>query len=119
MLIYICLDELVKSKSPTRSDKPGLPPEAKTISKEFGDYLSTRVKKTGIADLSRNIQTFIDKVHKRVELLPIEEISAMVQNFYHALARRLETHENFAGLQEEERTKICDLTERCLNNSHK
>jgi len=107
-------DELVKSRSPTRSEKPSLPPEAKTISKEFGDYLSTRVKKTGIADLSRNIQSFIDKINKRVEILPIEEISAMVQNFYQALSRRLETHENFTGLQEEERSKICDLTERYI-----
>ena len=64
--------------------------------------------------ISRNIQGFIEKVHKRVEILPIEEISAMVQNFYQALARRLETHENFAGLQEEERTTICDLTERLV-----
>ena len=112
IIYFLFLDELVKSRSPTRSEKPSLPPEAKTISKEFGDYLSTRVKKTGIADLSRNIQSFIDKINKRVEILPIEEISAMVQNFYQALSRRLETHENFTGLQEEERSKICDLTER-------
>ena len=71
-----------------------------------------RVKKTGVADLSRNIQNFMEKVHKRVEILPIEEISAMVQNFYQALSKRLETHDNFAGLEEDERTKICDLTER-------
>ena len=54
----------------------------------------------------------MEKVHKRVEILPIEEISAMVQNFYQALSKRLETHDNFAGLDEDERTKICDLTER-------
>lgn len=54
----------------------------------------------------------MEKVHKRVEILPIEEISAMVQNFYQALSKRLETHDNFAGLEEDERTKICDLTER-------
>jgi len=107
-------DEIVKSRSPTRSDKPILPPEAKTISKEFADYLSPRVKKAGIADLSRNIQSFIEKVHKRVEILPIEEISVMVQNFYQALAKRLEVHENFSGLSEEERSHICDLTERYI-----
>ena len=104
--------EIVKSRSQTRSDKPSLPPEAKTISKEFADYLSPRVKKAGIADLSRNIQSFIEKVHKRVEVLPIEEISVMVQNFYQALSRRLEVHENFSGLSEDERNHICDLTER-------
>merc|ERR1740123_428341 len=38
----------------------------------------------------------------------------MVQNFYQALSKRLETHDNFAGLEEDERTKICDLTERYL-----
>jgi len=107
-------DEIVKSRSPTRSDKPSLPPEAKTISKEFADYLSPRVKKAGIADLSRNIQSFIEKVHKRVEVLPIEEISVMVQNFYQALSRRLEVHENFSGLSEDERNHICDLTERYI-----
>jgi len=107
-------DEIVKSRSPTRADKPNLPPEAKTISKEFADYLSPRVKKAGIADLSRNIQSFIEKVHKRVEILPIEEISVMVQNFYQALAKRLEIHENFAGLSDEERSHICDLTERYI-----
>merc|ERR1719369_1594486 len=107
-------DEIVKARSPTRADKPSLPPEAKTISKEFADYLSPRVKKAGIADLSRNIQSFIEKVHKRVEVLPIEEISVMVQNFYQALSRRLEVHENFSGLSEDERIRICDLTERYI-----
>ena len=47
-----------------------------------------------------------------MESLPIEEISVMVQNFYQALSKRLEGHENFAGLTEEERAHICDLTER-------
>ena len=108
------LDELVKSKSPSRDSKPSFPPEAKSVSREFGEYLNGRVKKAGIADLSRNIQSFIEKVHKRVELLPIEEVSVMVQNFYQALAKRLESHENFAGLREEERSMICDLTERYL-----
>ena len=70
------------------------------------------MKKAGIADLSRNIQSFIEKVHKRVEILPIEEMSAMVQSFYQALAKRLETHENFVGLSDEERKRICNLTER-------
>ena len=70
------------------------------------------MKKAGIADLSRNIQSFIEKVHKRVEVLPIEEISVMVQNFYQALSRRLEVHENFSGLSEDERGHICDMTER-------
>merc|ERR1719369_2001088 len=107
-------DEIVKARSPTRADKPSLPPEAKTISKEFADYLSPRVKKAGIADLSRNIQSFIEKVHKRVEVLPIEEISVMVQNFYQALSRRLEVHENFSGLSEDERSRICDMTERYI-----
>ena len=111
---HLILDELVKSKSPTRESKPSLPPEAKSVGREFGEYLSPRVKKAGIADLSRNIQSFIEKVHKRVEILPIEEVAVMVQNFYQALAKRLETHENFQGLTEEERSKICDLTERYL-----
>ena len=94
------------------SEKPSLSPEAKIISRELRDYLSTRVKKTGIAELSKNIQSFIDMINKRVEVLPIEEISSIVQNFYQALSWRLETHENFNGLQEEERSHICDLTER-------
>lgn len=29
-----------------------------------------------------------------------------------ALNRRLETHDNFVGLTEDERTHICDLSER-------
>ena len=99
-------------RSPTRQDRLSLPPEAETIRKEFGKYITARVKKTGVADLSRIIQNFIEKVHKSVELFPIEEISVMVQNFYRALSERLETHDNFARLEEEERTKICDLTER-------
>ena len=74
--------------------------------------MKSRVRGAGITDLSRNIQSFIDKVHRKVEVLPIEEMSSMVQNFYQALARRLETHENFTGLGEEERGVICDMTER-------
>merc|ERR1719153_1188486 len=68
-------DELVKARSPTRADRPSLPPEAKAVSSQFADYLKTRVKAAGITDLSRNIQSFIEKVHKRVEMLPIEEVS--------------------------------------------
>ena len=52
------------------------------MSSQFAEYLKTRVKSMGITDLSRNIQSFIEKVHKRVEVLPIEELAAMVQNFY-------------------------------------
>jgi len=107
-------DELAKARSPTRADRPALPPEAKAISGQFAEFLKTRVKSVGITDLSRNIQSFIDKVHKRVESLPIEQVSVMVQNFYQALARRLETHENFVGLTEEERGRISDLTERYI-----
>ena len=100
------------------------------MSAQFAEFLKTRVKSVGITDLSRNIQSFIDKVHKRVETLPIEQVSVMVQNFYQvsnfkvvpcgnfklvldqALNRRLETHDNFVGLTEDERTHICDLSER-------
>ena len=124
------LDELAKARSPTRADRPSLPPEAKAVSAQFAEFLKTRVKSVGITDLSRNIQSFIDKVHKRVETLPIEQVSVMVQNFYQvsnfkvvpcgnfklvldqALNRRLETHDNFVGLTEDERTHICDLSER-------
>ena len=76
------LDELAKARSPTRADRPSLPPEAKAVSAEFAEFLKTRVKSIGITDLSRNIQSFIDKVHKRVDTLPIEQVSVMVQNFY-------------------------------------
>jgi hypothetical protein len=107
-------DELVKSRSPTRADRPALPPEAKAVSSQFADYLKTRVRTAGITDLSRNIQSFIEKVHKRVEVLPIEELSVMVQTFYQALAKRLETHDNFVGLTAEERQTICDLSERYI-----
>ena len=91
-------DELAKARSPTRADRPSLPPEAKAVSAQFADFLKTRVKSVGITDLSRNIQSFIDKVgllssrsifsikslkvHKRVDTLPIEQVSVMVQNFY-------------------------------------
>jgi len=101
-----------KPRDRSRDDRPAQPPEAKAISKQFAEYLSPRVKKTGIADLSRNIQSFIDKVHRKVEVLSIEEMSSMVQAFYLALAKRLESHENFTGLSEEERSTICDMTER-------
>ena len=56
------LDELAKARSPTRADRPSLPPEAKAVSAEFAEFLKTRVKSVGITDLSRNIQSFIDKV---------------------------------------------------------
>ena len=74
-------DELVRARSPNR-ERPALPPEARGVSSQFAEYLKTRVKSMGITDLSRNIQSFIEKVHKRVEVLPIEELAAMVQNFY-------------------------------------
>jgi len=101
-----------KPRDRSRDDRPPQPPEAKAISKQFAEYLNPRVKKAGIADLSRNIQSFIDKVHRKIEVLSIEEMSSMVQAFYLALAKRLEAHENFIGLEEEERAIICDMTER-------
>ena len=60
------LDELAKARSPTRADRPSLPPEAKAVSAQFAEFLKTRVKSVGITDLSRNIQSFIDKVVKDI-----------------------------------------------------
>ena len=61
-------DELAKARSPTRADRPSLPPEAKAVSAQFADFLKTRVKSVGITDLSRNIQSFIDKVSSTLVL---------------------------------------------------
>ncbi|XP_023322153.1 rab5 GDP/GTP exchange factor isoform X2 [Eurytemora carolleeae] len=87
-------------------------PEARAISKEFGEYLNIRTRKTGMTDLSRNIQNFVDKINKRMETHPIEEVAAMFQTFYQALTKRLETHENFQGLSQDEIQTISDYTER-------
>ena len=139
-------DELAKARSPTRADRPSLPPEAKAVSAQFADFLKTRVKSVGITDLSRNIQSFIDKVGMALVFKKLSMIFKGAQKSGHlanrtslrygpkllsgslpmprgiwglfayqicqALNRRLETHDNFVGLTEDERTHICDLSER-------
>ena len=93
---YFCPDELVKSRSPTRSEKPGLPPEAKTISKEFADYLGSRVRKSGMADLSRN------KVVKNT--IRTDEI-------YYIHVRHLET----VSKLQDNRVNGCTVVYQCTN----
>jgi len=88
--------------------------ESKLVSKEFGEFLGSRVKKNGMADLSRNIQSFVEKVNKRVDILPVDELAAMVQNFYQALSKRLENHENFQGLSHDDIKTVSDYTERYI-----
>jgi len=67
-----------------------------------------------MADLSRNIQSFVEKVNKRVDILPVDELAAMVQNFYQALSKRLENHENFQGLSHDDIKTVSDYTERYI-----
>jgi len=104
-----------QSKKDEKQDKlEPVTAEVKAISKEFGEFVSARTRRQGMADLSRNIQSFVEKVNKRIEILPIEEVAAMVQNFYQALWKRLETHENFQGLEEGDIKTISDYTERYI-----
>jgi len=102
-----------QQKKEEKTDKSELiTPETKLVGKEFGEYLSKRVKKSGMEDLSKNIQYFIKKVNKRIDDMKIEDVAAMVQNFYQELTKRLESHENFSGLSHEEIKCIEDYTER-------
>jgi len=112
--------QMFKKTTPQRkedlsSDKSELvTPETKQVGKEFGEYLSKRVKKSGMEDLSKNIQYFIKRINKKIDDMKIEDLAAMVQNFYQELAKRLETHDNFSGLSHEEIKKIEDFTERYI-----
>ena len=56
------------------------------------------------------IQDFVDDVHKNTES-SIDELSSKVQKFY------LETSKRFSVLDDEDRARICDLTERLVTES--
>jgi len=104
----------LKPRPEDEQDKPNLPPEVTSISKELSEYLNHRISKTESVDLSISIQCFTEKVQKMARIVSIEDISDIVQNFYRTQRKRLEAHSNISTLSEDEQHHICELTERYI-----
>ncbi|CAB4058083.1 RABGEF1 [Lepeophtheirus salmonis] len=87
---------------------PESSPEVTIVSQEFTAFLRTHVPRQGNADISRQIKSLIDPISKKADIIPIDDISNIVQDFYRRLQKRLECHQLFRDLTEEERSTILD-----------
>ncbi|KAG1673502.1 Rab5 GDP/GTP exchange factor [Nymphon striatum] len=86
--------------------------ESQQVTKEFSDFLKT-LSKPAAQDISRQIELFIDKVHKNSHLAT-EDIGYLVQDFYGAMTERLESHQIFQGSTTEVIEKLMSYTEKYL-----
>ena len=94
-----------KSSSFAAADKKvrtEYPPEVKQVSQEFASFLKVRLEMTGVSDVSKQVKGLVEKVTRIASTFPqnltagqdsIDDLSALVQEFYQQLQRRLESKE--------------------------
>ena len=108
--------------SPSRSWSSDFPPEAKVISSEFASFLNSRLERPGITEISRYVKGITERIIRittelsyahSVEQEQIDQLSALVQEFYQKLERRLESKPQlYHALKEEDILKIMDYAEK-------
>ena len=107
---------------PSRSWSSDFPPEAKIISSEFAAFLNSRLERPGITEISRYVKGTTEKIIQITTQLSyshsvnqeqIDQLSAMVQEFYQKLDKRLSSKpELYHALTEEDIQKIMDYAEK-------
>lgn len=105
--------------SPYSRERPELPPEARVVSSEYAAFLNRRLERPGVADISKQVKGMVDKLLRTTAAMTggatqdqIDDLSAMVQEFYLLFLRRLETKPIFQALTEEDRIKIVGYAEK-------
>ena len=108
--------------SPSRSFSSDFPPEAKITSSEFASFLNSRLERPAITEISRYVKGTTEKIIQITTQLSyshsenheaIDKLSAMVQEFYQKLERRLNSKpELYHALTEEDIKKILDYAEK-------
>ena len=94
-----------KSSSCAAADKKprhDYPPEVKQVSQDFATFLKSHLEMTGVTDISKQVKGLVEKVTRSASILShnpgagqdtIDDLSALVQDFYQLLQKRLETKE--------------------------
>ena len=110
------------NSSPSRSWSADFPPEAKLISSEFASFLNSRLERPAITEISRYVKGTTEKIIQITTQLSyshtanqeqIERLSAMVQEFYQKLEKRLNSKPQlYHALTEEDVKKIMDFAEK-------
>jgi hypothetical protein len=104
-----------------RKVRPDYPPEVKLVSQEFASFLKRRLETQGVSDVSKQVKGLVDKLTRAASSLPllpsasqdhIDDLSALVQEFYQQLQKRLETKDVFHALSDEDIKKIMDYSEK-------
>ena len=108
--------------SPSRSWSADFPPEAKIISSEFASFLNSRLERPGITEISRYVKGTTEKIIQITTQMSyshaanqeqIDRLSAMVQEFYQKLEKRLNSKPQlYHALTEEDVKKIMDFAEK-------
>ena len=108
--------------SPSRSWSADFPPEAKIISSEFAAFLNSRLERPGITEISRYVKGTTEKIIQITTQMSyshaanqeqIDRLSAMVQEFYQKLEKRLNSKPQlYHALTEEDVKKIMDFAEK-------
>lgn len=88
--IYL-LDIFLVSSPPS---EPNLPPESKLVRSEFAAFLSSRLDRQGVVQVSRQTKTLIDKIQAEAEGAEVENC---VQEFYRQFDKLLQVEPAFKG----------------------
>jgi len=113
-----------KSSTFAAADKklrPDYPPEVKEVSHDFAAFLKRKLETQGVSDVSKQVKGLVEKVTiaaNNLPLLPsasqdnVDDLSALVQEFYQQLQKRLETKEVYHVLTDEDIKTILDFSEK-------
>lgn len=99
---------------PAHAQQQEFPPESKAVSAEFATFLDKRLERPGVADISRQMKALIDRI-VAADSNPasnVEQVSAMVQEFYLLFRQRLDTHVHFKNLTDNDKDTIIGLAEK-------
>lgn len=86
--------------------------ESQNATADFTEYLNT-LKEPAAQDIHKQTRMFIERTSKFADM-PIDEMSELVQDFYQALNKRLETHIAFQDSAPEQLEQLMDFTEKYI-----
>lgn len=115
-------------KSPRKSPKVAVPQqksnvksevvskEHREVSNEIATFLHKKLEKQAVKDVSIHVKKMVDKIQRFPLQNPenIEDLSVVLQDFYNLFQQRLQVHQLYKGLSEEDSLKIMELSEKYI-----
>lgn len=85
--------------------------ESQSVGQEFNDFLKTLNKDMQVG-ISKQINSFVEKMLQCVEFQSVDESGEQVHDFYTSMNEMISEHSVYQGLSQEQIDRINELTER-------